>query len=49
MKTKEELVKSLQRSLATANRVLDGDSEYDGADAAREIRDICEEVIEILA
>lgn len=37
MKTEE-----IKSKLARANRVLNGDSEYDGADAARVIRDLCE-------
>lgn len=32
---------SLENSLAHAERVLDGDTEYDGADAARKVKDVC--------
>jgi hypothetical protein len=46
---KEELKSMLNKKLDFANRVLNGDTEYDGADAAREIRDICEEVLKYLS
>lgn len=45
----QQIKEEVKHQHLLAQRVLNGDSEYDGADAARHIRDLCFDFRELIA
>lgn len=44
----DQIRDKIERRLEQAQRVLNGDTEYDGADGARYIKDLCSDFLEVI-